>query len=276
VAITVPVADVESQEERQCLVGPASAEPSPPPPGTADSGGVDVFQAVHSFLFGDGSSATPPRDRNELWLQVGRHIVAHRGALTTEALLPFVPSPPALSQAPPAPRDPSLPPGGSSITESERLAVAEVLAHFRGRPVRTDAGTIMLQFPELSSPECRRTLPPANPPERYLHEEDPVFSQQAPRSVWIGLGLGLANLCGVLWLRHALATGWAPEGPATPLVRGLLGFLLAYAAAFLLVPALRWAVLKGANAMRQERNRRRRWYADHMATPGKQPSSSVR
>ena len=109
-------------------------------------------------------------------------------------------------------------------------------------------------------------LSASEPPTPCLLEGPWVFSHRAQRDMQLALGLGVVNLLGVLWLRSVLdpsssAAFHAPEGPLTPLIRYISGFLRLYALAFLLVPALRWLLFQGLNRGLAHRNALRREYA---------------
>jgi hypothetical protein len=98
-----------------------------------------------------------------------------------------------------------------------------------------------------------------------LVEEPTRFSDRPLEQLAAAAGLGVANLAGVSWLRWALAQeGVIPQGPITPWISAVSGFLVGYAVCYLALPLARLAVVAFLNSRVEARNAARREMAEEL------------
>jgi hypothetical protein len=205
---------------------------------------------VHAFVFGDGLSSS---SRRHYWKMVGRFIVKRQCSLLAEELYPFLWTPPPMG-----------------LSASPREA-APILQHFRGT-FREDGGSLRCEFHELASPEALSLFsqdpgPGDDSPASLLEEKPRLFSRRPAGELQMAAGLGIANLVGVLWLESQLKDGGLiPQGPVTPFLRALSGFLLAYAVSYLAIPCARWAFIQVHNVGVHRRNTQRRAMASELSS----------
>jgi len=214
-------------------------------------GDTSVLGAIHSFLFGDGAPGPTALARNMI---IGRYIVRRKCRLAARELFPLLEVPPEAGL--------SAPP----------LKAARIIAHFRGSLGGSVSGEVTVHFPELATQEAALALKPA-PGEpclgtenfSFLSEEEWRFSRKSRQELQAAFGLGVLNLFGVLWMRGALASGLLPlRGPITPWLNAGSSFLLAYAVAFLALPAARLGAITALNSRIRARNAQRRAMAGEL------------
>jgi len=171
------------------------------------------------------------------------------GCVAPEELAPYLPAPPSGDDA------------------ADCLGAAQrAVAHFGARPVAGDGG-IVLDFADVASdaaPEAAFAAPARGwlPGGTFdvpdsLHEARRDFFGVGAHACAACAFLGAVNLASVAWLRAALAAGFVPEGPLTPLLRRASAALWAYAVFFVCLPILRCACVAAANARVDGRNDRR-------------------
>jgi hypothetical protein len=190
-----------------------------------------------SFLFGDGSPNLNLEDRK--WQLIAQMIKQNNGVVTAEQLAPF-------TGADPANEDGVLP----------------VLVRFDGKPEVTDSGNIVYTFPTLQVTAKSMSFAPL---PTYLKEFDWEFTRVPTSSlvpVYILAGL---NLFGALFL-----VGHLHSTPVIPILHafsGLIHWLLIYGTLFLVVPTIRYFVLKWRNAAIELRNIQRSQFAEALKNP---------
>eukprot|EP00903_Cladosiphon_okamuranus_P014661 g13591.t2 len=142
-------------------------------------------------------------------------------------------------------------------------------AAMRAGIAKLDDGNIVQETPASRSPPSRASAPAAG--GRGVVIPEPLEEVPRPFSVaarWkkVAAGaLGAVNLGGALYLQNLLS-GPAFVGVTLPgyfgFVQGALPFLLTYAVALNVIPAVRWLVNKKENAKIEERNFLRRKWAE--------------
>jgi hypothetical protein len=208
---------------------------------------MNFLEAVFSFLFGDGDPNSDLEDRR--WQSIAAVIRAHHGVVTAEQVAPFLGD---LGQ------------GWSKDLEDYMIPV---LSRFNGMPEVSPEGGIVYQFPELQvMAEVRETrLAP-----RFLQEYPRRFSQASSGQIMGAIGLGGANLIGALALGSLLTNQSAlvaEIGGLVAFVNSIFGLLLAYGAAFLTVPLIRYFWVQRQNRKIESRNQQRQARAEVLNTP---------
>jgi hypothetical protein len=201
-----------------------------------------LLQSIHSFVFGDEHASSDARSH---WKTVGRFLVSKQCSVAAEELFPFLQAPPPAGLAAP-PR-----------------VVAPILQHFRGTFRQSPGGGIRCDFKELAGPDSARALGDGAA-AAMLVELPCAFTAKPVEHMRVAAGLGVANLLGVLWLRSQLKFGGL-GGPVAPVLRAASSFLLAYACAYLALPAARWSLLQVANARVNRRNALRKAMATELS-----------
>ncbi len=187
-----------------------------------------------SFLFGDGSPNLNLEDRK--WQLIAQVIKQNNGVVTAEQLAPFT---------------------GADPTKED--GVLPVLVRFDGKPEVTDTGNIVYTFPTLQV--TAKTLSFA-PLPTYLKEFDWEFTRVPTSSLVPVFILAGLNFFGSFFLTTHTATV-----PILHAFAGLIHWLFLYGLLFLIVPAVRYGVLKWLNAGIDKRNTERSKYADAMRNP---------
>jgi hypothetical protein len=195
---------------------------------------LGFFQAVFSFLFGDGN---PNRDLDERrWRAIGTVIRNNRGAIAAEQIAPYLDNL-----------------GRGHALEYEEYMLP-VLSRFDGRPQVSPNGDIVYHFPELQAMAAQHGYQAA---PAYLKELLWRFSQASPAQIAVAIGLGLLNVGGALFLGHLLAGGAAAGVGLIAFVKSIYWALLTYGSAFLTIPLVRFFWLKGRNRAIARRNEER-------------------
>ncbi len=219
--------------------------------GDKPEGEMNFLEAVYSFLFGDGD---PNQDLDEKRYQyIANMIRSHGGVITAEQVLPYL----------------DVDPETADDREDYMLPI---LLKFDGSPEVSDQGQLIYRFPQLqvtagSQPESQASSVsiPAT-----LDEAEWAFSKATPGQLTMAGGLGALNFVLALILygaRDQVAAGAAQGSEILALVNPLVGLLLAYGAAFLTVPAIRWITLQRRNQKIQERAKHRRQWMSKLRDP---------
>lgn len=228
-------------------------------------GEMNFLEAVYSFLFGDGD---PNRDLDEKrYHYIASLIRQQQGVITVEQVLPYL----------------DVDPDTADDREDYMLPI---LLKFDGSPEVSDQGQLVYRFPQLQitaasqpnqtighqtfsqGPERSAVKSSTVPPT--LDEAEWTFSKATPGQLTMAGGLGVLNFVLALILygaRDQVAAGAAQGSGILALVNPLVGLLLAYGAAFLTVPAIRWITLQRRNQKIQERAKHRRQWMSKLRDP---------
>jgi hypothetical protein len=197
---------------------------------------LNFFEAVFSFLFGDGN---PNADLEERRFSIIAAVIRnHRGAVTAEQIAPY------------------LDDIGQGYAREYEDYMLPVLTRFNGQPVVSPEGQIVYHFPELQVTASKRR--PRSVPD-YLEESKYRFSAASSGQIMLSAGLGVLNFVGVLVLGNLLADGTAAAriGGIVTFVQGIYGLLLGYGTAFLAVPLVRYFWIGWRNSKISDRNQQR-------------------
>jgi len=197
--------------------------------------GMNFLEAVFSFLFGDGN---PNADLEEKRFSAIATVIRNNGgAVTGEQIAPY------LDQA---------------IDDYEEYMLP-VLTRFNGLPQVSPDGEIVYHFPELqiTATKTHRQSVPA-----YLEEIPWQFSQASSAQKILSAGLGGLNLVGALMLGSLLQDDEIAEvvkelGGLVALVDSIYWLLLAYGAAFLIIPLVRYFWIQWRNGKILANNQQR-------------------
>ena len=200
---------------------------------------MNFFEAIFSFLFGDGD---PNADREERrWRSIASVIRNHSGAVVAEQISPYLDD---------------LGKGWSRDYEDYMLPV---LSHFNGQPAVSPQGGLIYHFPELQVSATDRGNRSVS---AYLKESRWKFSEASSGQIMLAIGLGSMNFIGALILGSLLGDRAivAELGGLVAFVNSIYWLLLAYGAAFLGTPLIRYfwiqwrnGHIEGRNGQRQQR-----------------------
>ncbi|MBW4645645.1 MAG: hypothetical protein KME23_22105 [Goleter apudmare HA4340-LM2] len=197
---------------------------------------LNFFEAVFSFLFGDGDPNYNLEERR--WQEIATVIRNHRGAIVAEQIAPYLDN------------------LGESYQQEYEDYMLPVLTKFNGQPAVSPEGQIVYYFPELQvkATKKRRQSVPA-----YLEEFPWRFSAASSGQIMLSAGLGAVNLVGALVLGGLLRDGTvaAQIGGLVAFVQGIYWLLLAYGIGFLGIPLARYFWIKWRNKTLFTRNRDR-------------------
>ena len=237
-----------------------------------DMPSMTFFEAVFSFVFGDGDPNTTYDAQR--WEAVGQYIRYRGGAVTAEEIAPF------------------LDIEGDGLTKNRRnkFLVDEgymlpVVARFGGEPVVDGSGHIVYVFPALQqvgssnsngfkggsstiggaiagyfSSSSSSSSSKAMSTKSVMLEEKWEMTAATSAQQMLSIALGAANAVGVFVLGNMLAN------PANQyaLMRSGMGWVTAtmpllsiYAASFFGIPAIRWVINGRRNAAIEARNQAR-------------------
>ena len=197
---------------------------------------LNFFEAVFSFLFGDGNPNTKLEERR--WQEIAAVIRNHRGAVVAEQIAPY------------------LDDIGEKYQQEYEDYMLPVLLRFNGQPQVSPEGQIVYYFPELqvqASRKHRQSIPV------YLEESLWRFSAASSGQNMLSAGLGVLNFVGALVLGSLLGDGTvaAQLGGLVAFVQGIYWLLLAYGIGFLGIPLLRYFWIQWRNRKITARNRDR-------------------
>ncbi len=209
---------------------------------------LNFLEAVFSFLFGDGNPNVELE--NHRWQAIAQVIRKHQGAIAAEQVQPF------LDQTAVAADDAILP----------------VLVQFQGQPLVSPTGALVYKFPDLQVTAQAGNSTPAlegqsDASSAFLKERPWRFSQATSGQLWAAGMLGAVN-AGLAVIVGLMLSDFATSGI------GFLGFvaqiyplLLIYGVGFLLIPLIRWQVVKWRDRGVQQRNEQRRAIAQQLKSP---------
>ncbi len=197
---------------------------------------LNFFEAVFSFLFGDGNPNYNLEKRR--WQEIATVIRNHRGAIVAEQISPY------------------LDDIGEGYQQEYEDYMLPVLIKFNGQPDVSPEGQIVYYFPELqvkATKKGRQSVP------AYLEELPWLFSAASSGQIMLSAGLGVLNFVGALVLGSLLKDGAiaAQLGGLVAFVQGIYWLLLAYGIGFLAVPLGRYFWIKWRNSKIFARNRDR-------------------
>ena len=206
---------------------------------------LNFFEAVFSFLFGDGNPNANLEERR--WQEIATVIRNNQGAVVAEQIAPYLDD---------------IPEGSARDYEDYMLPV---LTRFNGQPKVSPDGQIVYYFPELQVSAGKKHRQPLS---AYLEEFPWRFSAATSGQILLSAGLGIANFVGALVLGSLLRDGMiaAQIGGLVAFVQGIYWLLLAYGTGFLVVPLIRYFWIQWRNSKISERNRDRLSWARQLAS----------
>lgn len=200
------------------------------------SGSKGFLENIFAFLFGDGN---PNHDLEERrWRLIAQVIRNYDGVVIGEQILPYLD---AVS--------PSM--------QTDEDYILPVLAKFNGYPEVTPTGELVYRFPDLQQVASRRPKQEVPP---YLEEKLWRFNDVGTGANVLSASLGIIYLVASLGLGALLQEPIIQEQVSVFLgfIKGIYGFLLAYAILFLTIPTVRYLWLQWRNRQIQYRNAYRR------------------
>jgi hypothetical protein len=209
-------------------------------PATKENG-LNFFEAIFSFLFGDGNPNADLEERR--WQEIGTAIRNSKGAVAAEQVAPY------------------LDDLGAAYKREDEDYMLPVLTRFNGRPEVSPDGEIVYHFPELQTTARSRSPQPV---PAYLREYSWRFSQASSGQIMLAIGLGALNFVGALALGSLLRGGVvaAELGGLVALVQSIYWVLLGYGIAFLAVPLIRYFWIQMQNPRIEARNQKRQAQAE--------------
>ncbi|MEO0756480.1 MAG: hypothetical protein AAFY78_06360 [Cyanobacteria bacterium J06648_16] len=192
---------------------------------------LNFFEAIFSFLFGDGDPNADLEDRR--WSAIATLIRNNRGTLTAEQVAPYL--------------------DDVDLDDSLEDFMLPVLSRFNGYPKVSPEGDLVYTFPELQV--TAESYRPQSLPS-YLREIRRRFSVASSDQLMIAAGLGSINFVGALILGGMLSSAQV-TAEFIVFVQGIYWFLWGYGAAFLGVPLVRYLWLQRQNVRIEARNQQR-------------------
>lgn len=192
---------------------------------------LNFFEAIFSFLFGDGNpNANLELRRNQLVSQV---IQNAGGAIAAEQVAPFLAIAPEQS--------------------TDEAYMLPVLSQLQGYPEVSPVGDIIYRFPALqisAADQPMQSLP------THLVEREWTFSRASTGQIILAIGLGSLNLGGAICLKVLLGNGAIALqlGGLVAFVASIFWVLLVYGIGFLGVPLVRYFWQQGRNQKIRARN----------------------
>ncbi|MFN6571181.1 hypothetical protein [Dendronalium sp. ChiSLP03b] len=197
---------------------------------------LNFFEAVFSFLFGDGNPNANLEERR--WQEIATVIRSHRGAVAAEQIAPYLDN------------------IGEIYTQQYEDYMLPVLIRFNGQPTVSSEGQIVYYFPEL---QVRAAKQHRQSVSVYLEESLWRFSAASSGQITLSAGLGILNFVGALVLGSLLRDGTvaAQLGGLVAFAQGIYWLLLAYGIGFLGIPLVRYFWIQWRNRKIVARNRDR-------------------
>ena len=194
---------------------------------------MNFFEAVFSFLFGDGNPNANLEERR--WSDIGAVISNNQGAVVAEQIAPY------------------LDDIGEKYQQEYEDYMLPVLVRFNGMPQVSSEGQIVYYFPEL---QVKASKKQSRSISEYLHEFSWRFSAATSGQLMLSAGLGGVNFVGALILGNLLKNGTvaAQIGGLVGFVQGIYGLLLAYGTGFLAIPLIRYFWIRRRNDQISIRN----------------------
>ncbi|MDJ0620543.1 MAG: hypothetical protein QNJ63_28050 [Calothrix sp. MO_192.B10] len=197
---------------------------------------MNFFEAVFSFLFGDGDPNANLEERR--WQEIATVIRNQSGAVVAEQISPY------------------LDDIGSGYAQEYEDYMLPVLTRFNGQPQVSPEGEIVYYFPELQVTAFQKRRQSIS---KYLQEFSWRFSKASSGQLLLSAGLGVVNFVGALILGSLLQDGTvaAEIGGLVGFVQGIYWLLLAYGTGFLGVPLIRYFWIQWRNGKISDRNQQR-------------------
>lgn len=197
---------------------------------------LNFFEAVFSFLFGDGNPNGNLEERR--WQEIATVIRNYRGAVVAEQISPYLDN------------------IGEKYQQEYEDYMLPVLTRFNGQPEVSPEGQIVYYFPEL---QVRASQKRGQSVPVYLEELPWRFSAASSGQILLSAGLGVLNFVGALVLGSLLRDGTAAAelGGLVGFVQGIYWLLLAYGTGFLGIPLVRYFWIQSRNSKIAIRNRDR-------------------
>jgi len=268
---------------------------------------MSFFEAIFSFVFGDGNPNTRLLSETR-WQLIGERIAENGGAVVAEQVVPFL-DPPAgpmgggsseqrkLDEAmlPVLLRfkgRPEVSPEGHIVyvfpeLQESRAAGELILADVSTQELKrrveaagfrstaADREGLVEEYRQVAERLRARGQAP-----QFLNEQEMVFSEADESQVASAAAYGAVALLATLWLGTQIASGkalfLARVYPIVGFVVKFYPWLLAYSAAYLGIPLIRWLRMKRANQRIEERNAWRAEQAARAAQPGQGLLAKVR
>lgn len=200
-----------------------------------DASQVNFFEAVFSFLFGDGNPNANLEDKR--FSIIAAVIRNHRGAVVAEQIAPY------------------LDDLGEGYAREYEDYMLPVLTRFNGQPVVSPEGQIVYHFPDLQVTASKRDL--TTVPD-YLEELEYRFSAASSGQIMLTISLGVVNFVGLLVLGRLLADITAASvGSFVAFVQAIYWLLFGYGTAFLILPLGRYFWNGWRNGKISDRNQKR-------------------
>ncbi len=197
---------------------------------------MNFFEAIFSFLFGDGNPNANLEERR--WQEIANVIRNNKGAVVAEQIAPYIDN------------------IGQGYAKEYEDYMLPVLTKFNGQPAVSPEGQIVYHFPELQTLAQQRY---GQPVAAYLQELPWRFSAASSGQIMLATGLGALNFVGALVLGNLLANGTvaAKLGGLVGFVHSIYWLLLGYGIAFLGVPLVRYFWIQWRNSQIAVRNQQR-------------------
>ncbi len=206
---------------------------------------LNFFEAVFSFLFGDGNPNANLEERR--WQEIATVIRNNDGAVVAEQITPYLDN------------------IGETYQQEYEDYMLPVLTKFNGKPAVSPDGEIVYSFPELqvtAKQKNSQSIP------AFLREFSWRFSKATSSQVMLSAGLGGVNLIGALMLGSLLRDGTvaAQIGGLVAFAQGIYWLLLAYGVGFLAIPLIRYFWIQWRNEKIGDRNTQRQSRAKLIAS----------
>ncbi|NEP07423.1 MAG: hypothetical protein F6K25_05505 [Okeania sp. SIO2G4] len=198
--------------------------------------GMNFFEAVFSFLFGDGNPNYNLDERR--WQAIATVIKNNQGAVVAEQIAPY------------------LDDLGKGYALEYEEYILPVLIRFNGRPEVSSEGQIVYHFPELQATAKGWNSQPIS---AFLKEKFWRFSEATSGQIMLATGLGAVNFVGALVLGSLLEDGTvaAQLGGFISFVEVIYPLLLVYGVGFLVLPLIRYFWVQWRNGKVEARNQQR-------------------
>jgi len=205
---------------------------------------LNFFEAIFSFLFGDGNPNAELEQRR--WKKIATVIRNNKGAVVAEEIAPYLDN------------------IGEGYAREYEDYMLPVLTRFNGQPTVSPDGQIIYHFPELQTLAQQRH---SHAVPAYLQELPWRFSAASSQQIILAAGLGALNFVGALVLGNLLKNGMAAAklGGLVAFAQSIHWLLLGYGIAFLGVPLVRYFWIQWRNSKIAVRNGRRQEQARHLS-----------
>lgn len=197
------------------------------------------FEAVFSFLFGDGNPNADLEERR--YQEIALEIASNKGAIAGEQIMPY------------------LDDIGSGFEREYEDYMLPVLLRFNGQPVVSKEGHLAYIFPDFQSSATEKQIVPML---HYLLERPERFTNVRLGDIVLCIGLGTVNLGGAvqlgsLWSHESFSLTALVAGDFVTVVEFVYFLLLGYAVGFLSIPLGRFLSMLWRNRKINLRNLQR-------------------